>query len=358
MALKRLIFLITMILCAAIASAQKNLVFEHLSHDFGPIREEGGAVEHRFVAVNRSEKPLVLLNVVSSCRCVTARFSRKPILPGEKTEVVVRYDPWNHAGAFSKDVGVYTSDRTKTATLTVAGVVEPRPRSIAERFPVDAGEGLRLNTTLVSFSYLYIGHEVHAAVGYANTGDKPLKVELKPRTQSPEARLTIPQTIAPHEEGSFDFGYLIAESAPRYGTLSDAWEVWVNGKNHRVAVVAHGLIVDNPRNVDKKLAPKGVISENILKFVVDKHERDVLTRNLTLRNDANGVLRIRAVEHASLFSTDLKAGDCIEGGGSRLITISLDPARFNLGRTTERLIIFTNDPIHPMTSVRVVVTKE
>ena len=358
MLLKRLIFLIITLLCVSGANAQKNLVFEHLVHDFGTIREEGGVVAHRFVAKNCSEKPLVLLNVVASCRCVKVEFQRKPILPGGKTEVVVRYDPRNHSGAFSKDVGVYTSDRSRAATLTVAGVVEPRARSVEERFSIDAGEGLRLSTTLVSFSYLYIGHEVHAAVGYANTTDKPLNIELRPRMQSPEARLSVPKTIAPHEEGSFDFAYLVPSSAPRYGTLRDVWEVWVNGKNHRAVIVAHGLIVDNPRDMDKKLAPKGIISENILKFVVDKQESDVLIRNLTLENEANGVLKVRAVEHASLFSTDLKAGDCIKGGEKRLITISLDPRKCDLGHTTERLIILTNDPVRPMIRVRLVVAKE
>ena len=134
---------ILLLLCSTIAYAQDGLVFEPAVWDFGEIREADGPVSHTFTGENRSGKPLVILDVVTSCGCTVPRFSKQPILSGGKTEITVTYDPTNRPGVFSKELTVYSSDRKKIATLTVHGTVTPRPKSIEELYPIDAGGGLR-----------------------------------------------------------------------------------------------------------------------------------------------------------------------------------------------------------------------
>ncbi len=357
MSWKNLIFLIIFVLASFDGVAQENLVFEVDSWSFGDIHEGGGAVSHSFTAENRSAKPVVILNVVGSCRCVSARFSRKPVLPGEKTEVVITFDPMGHPGTFSKDMGVYTSDRRKVASLTVAGNVLARPKSVEERYPVDAGEGLRLQSSLCSFSYLYKEHDTHAGVGFVNTTDKPLTLELRVRNTSHGLTLTAPRKIAPREQGSIDFGYFFPKDDPFYGTVNDVWEVWVNGKNKRVLLATHGIVVDNPKSQDKNLTPKGNISENIVKFVFDKHKTKVLHHRLTLSNTGRGALIVRAVEHGGAFSTDLRRGVRIEAGGELSFDIAFDARKGTGGQLTGRLLLVTNDPLRPMIRVRMVVSE-
>ncbi|MFR6415865.1 MAG: DUF1573 domain-containing protein [Alistipes shahii] len=49
--------------------------------DFGTIRESDGRVSHTFTGVNRGDKPLVILDVVTSCGCTVPEFSRQPDHP-------------------------------------------------------------------------------------------------------------------------------------------------------------------------------------------------------------------------------------------------------------------------------------
>ena len=71
------------------------------------------------------DSPLVILDVVTTCGCTVPDFSKKPILPGEKTQITVTYDPANRPGSFTKELWVYSSEKRKIATLTRAGSVIP-----------------------------------------------------------------------------------------------------------------------------------------------------------------------------------------------------------------------------------------
>ena len=69
MSAKRTILLIIAAFAALSAAAQARLVFEPDTWDFGTIRESDGRVSHTFTGVNRGDKPLVILDVVTSCGC-------------------------------------------------------------------------------------------------------------------------------------------------------------------------------------------------------------------------------------------------------------------------------------------------
>ena len=126
----RVIFLILLTLCALTASAQEHLSFRPDTWDFGTIRETDGRVSHTFTGVNRGDSPLVILDVVTTCGCTVPDFSKKPILPGEKTQITVTYDPANRPGSFTKELWVYSSEKRKIATLTVQGSVIPRQKTV------------------------------------------------------------------------------------------------------------------------------------------------------------------------------------------------------------------------------------
>lgn len=127
--------------------------------------------------------------------------------------------------AFTKELGVYSSERRKIATLTVHGSVTPRTKTTEELYPVDAGGGLRLASTLCTFSYIREGQQVQSAIGCINTSNRPVRLELHPKESSGLLAADYPRELAPGQTAEINLMYLNPEGAPRYGSLRDALEV-------------------------------------------------------------------------------------------------------------------------------------
>lgn len=257
MALRRFTLLILFALCSALASAQSQLAFSPAEWDFGTIREADGPVSHTFTGENTGRQPLVILDVVTSCGCTVPEFSRQPILPGAKVSVGVRFDPANRPGTFSKELSVYSTERRKVAVLRIRGTVLPRERSVEERYPLDAGSGIRLNTGLCAFAYVYQGRRVESTVSIVNTAPKSVTLELVPEERSGLLSVEAPQRLAPGEEGVITLAYTIPSAQPRYGTLRDVLGIRIDGRTSRIPLVVHGIGVDLPQNMPRARPGRG-----------------------------------------------------------------------------------------------------
>ena len=113
--------------CAVDTAAAQQLIFPDSVCNVGPITENDPPRTYRFRCENRSDKPIVILRVDTSCGCVKSSFSRRPIAPGATDEVVVTFDPRGHAGALYKIMPVYTSASGKKpeTRLALSGTVKP-----------------------------------------------------------------------------------------------------------------------------------------------------------------------------------------------------------------------------------------
>lgn len=127
---KILIFAMMVLLVAVVAVAQNqkvaNAEFEETLHDFGYIKEAKGEVIHAFKFVNSGNAPLIIIDAKTSCSCTFAEFPIRPIKPGEKGEIVVKYSPAGNKGAFKKTIVVRTNGKKKTIKLFIDGMVIPR----------------------------------------------------------------------------------------------------------------------------------------------------------------------------------------------------------------------------------------
>lgn len=339
-------------LTAYAPSLRAQLLFEPATWDFGAIDEEAGRVSHRFFGENRSNRPIVLLDVVTSCGCTVPEFSRRPILPGERTEIVVTFDPRDRPGTFEKQLHVYSTQRERIATLVVRGSVTPRPKSLAERYPVDAGGGVRLTHTLCAFAYVHQGERVQSSVGVVNTSDRPVALALLPQRTSGCLEATAPQRLAPGEERTIDLAYEVAKERPRYGTLRDALRLEVDGRPSDTHITAHAIAIDPAPEAQEK-RPTSEISENFVKFGVLKHDAAPARHRLTLSNTGQAPLRVRAVECDGAVATTLAAGTTIAAGRSASFEVAFDPRRAEPGPASEGLVIVTDDPGRPMRRIRV-----
>lgn len=122
---KILTVMVAAFVCLA-AFAQGHASYKEKEHDFGYIKEAKGAVSHTFELKNTGDKPLVILQVVTSCGCTRPEFPTKPIKPGKTAKIKVTFNPAGRSGAFMKPVKVKTSGDEGRTTLTIRGTIIPR----------------------------------------------------------------------------------------------------------------------------------------------------------------------------------------------------------------------------------------
>lgn len=349
--LKRAIIFIITLLSAIPLSAQ--LRFDTLEHDFGVLEEAGGKRSCTFTAVNVGKQPIVLVDVVTTCGCTVPTFSRKPIRSGEKTEIVVTYDPYGRPGRFDRKLFLYGAKRERLAELIIRGEVTPRELTVEERYPIELGEGVRASATHCSFTYIYVGAPMRSAISLINTSDKPCRLELIPMLQSGILTVDVPSVLAAGERSAINFCYTNPTEAPRYGTLRDSFTLRINDRASDKVLLSHGVGVDRPTKTQKEHPPTMELSENILKFGAVKRSAGVQRKSLTLYNRGVSDLVVRAVECGEGLAASLAEGAQVTAGEALPFEVKFDPTHADYGFTTLWLVVVTNDPNRPMRRVRV-----
>lgn len=103
------------------AESAGALQFEPELLDLGEI-PLGESRDVQVVATNGTGKPLAVLDVYTSCHCTKIRWDKKPLAPGDKMIIDVRYtaeDP----GTFFKKIVVRHSAAQAPATFAIQGTV-------------------------------------------------------------------------------------------------------------------------------------------------------------------------------------------------------------------------------------------
>ncbi len=329
--------------------------FDHEKWNFGDVAEDGGKVEHTFVFTNVSSKPVVVLDVVSGCGCTTPSYSRKPVMRGEKGEIVVSFDPMNRPGHFSKGISVQISGSTEPVTLLVEGVVTPRVKSTEELYPFDMGDGVRFDSNFRAFAYVGRGERVEESIGWINTSGRDVRLSFEELERSGMLRIEAPLMLKAGEKGAIVIAYEVPSDSDRYGTLSDVLGVDIDGRRARTMLSVHAIAVDrHDTAADDMSSPKGELSKKFIKFGDVKHGRTVADASVELANIGDNELVIRAVEWQSkALKCSLKAGDRVAAGGKTVVKFTLDTSEVEYGVWVDRVRIITDDPSRPMQTLRV-----
>ena len=121
--MKKFVFLI-MLLVASIssASAQAEIKFDKLVHDFGKFPESSPKVTCVFSFTNVGDQPLVINQAVASCGCTVPQYTKAPIKPGQKGEIKVTYKGRGRfPGHFKKTITVRTNGDPSMVRLFIQG---------------------------------------------------------------------------------------------------------------------------------------------------------------------------------------------------------------------------------------------
>lgn len=90
-----------------------KITFDKTLHNFGLIAQYGGKVETKFIITNIGSETLKIGELTTSCSCTKASISSSLILPGNKEELTVVFDPNFHeepTDVFKRTVFIPTND--------------------------------------------------------------------------------------------------------------------------------------------------------------------------------------------------------------------------------------------------------
>ena len=100
-----------------------HIKFEQTEYDFGEISRKGDDKSCTFRFVNDGTEPLVILSATTSCSCLKADFSRKPVAVGEGGEIVIHLESKKvDKGVFRRVVQIHSTSQGGTDILTIKGI--------------------------------------------------------------------------------------------------------------------------------------------------------------------------------------------------------------------------------------------
>ena len=174
--------------------------------------EEDGIQTFVYPFENIGKDTVCIKRLVSTCSCAVAVCEDKVLLPGEKSEVVVRYDPKGHPGRFERKVFLYTGDSQSPAAVLRLSVDVERGADLSALYPVAMGN-IRLRRTEIR---LRKGVSAVERCVFMNVCDRPLKLECEkamlPGCLGFEVR---PAVVAAGEEGEIVITYDPAKGGER-----------------------------------------------------------------------------------------------------------------------------------------------
>lgn len=105
-------------------STYPEMSLDELQFDFGEINQ-GTHVEHLFTFTNTGDAPLVITNARSSCGCTVPEYTREAVAPGEKGELLVKFDG-SGRGTVSKTITLATNTEKGSEELRIKANVKPK----------------------------------------------------------------------------------------------------------------------------------------------------------------------------------------------------------------------------------------
>ena len=126
--MKKIMLALTLLIAvAATVSAQAEIKFDKLTHNFGTFNEADPSQKAVFTFTNVGDQPLVINQAVASCGCTVPNYTKQPIAPGQKGQISITYDgKGRFPGHFKKTVTVRTNGKVELTRLYVEGVMEEK----------------------------------------------------------------------------------------------------------------------------------------------------------------------------------------------------------------------------------------
>lgn len=340
---------------AMLAFGRNSVSWDHTTHNFGAFDETDGRVSCQFVFVNTGTEPVSIVAARPSCGCTAPSYPTAPIAPGDSGTVTVTYDPAGRPGRFDKFVAVdfsYPDSRTK---LHIVGTVVGSEGSVAQRFPVECGNGLRLNRSTLMFGDVAKDKLRTAFLTGYNMGYDTLRPSLSAAPPFIDAEFT-PAAVAPGEQVSIAC-FFRSDRTPLYGLVADSIAITPTPGAQACTVPVVAMVREDfsrltPGQLAK--APIAHLENSSLDFGNLERIGEPRQRTTTLLNRGRRNLEIRRIYTTDPGVSVSADRTTVKKGKQATITVTIDPASLPGSLLNARISIITNDPANPTITLRAV----
>jgi hypothetical protein len=339
------VIIASIIIVSNVVTAQKNAIikFDTLIHNFGKIKEEGGKVTTTFEYKNTGTDTLKLFNVKPGCGCTTADWTKDPILPGQKSYIKTEFDPKGRPGVFAKAITVTSNATEPSIMLIIKGDVTPRPKTIADSFPVVSGN-LLMKTNHMAFMEIKNNIIRTDTLDIYNNWNKSMTFSFAdvPVFLSCKA---VPQTLAPAKKGFIIVTYDAAKKKD-FGLVYDYITVLTNDTTEaKKQITVSANIIEDFSNLtpqQKKDAPKIVFTSESYDFGT-AIEGDIVKFSFEFKNNGNDDLIIRKTKASCGCTASTPEKITLKKGESSKIDIQFNSAG-KKGEQHKTITVISNDP--------------
>lgn len=102
--------------------SQAKLEITEDKKNFGSVKR-GEIIKNEFEITNTGNAPLLIKEIEIACSCTTVDFSEKPVLPGQKTIILVIFNTTTTYGRQDRFVSVISNDPKGPHKLRYKGTV-------------------------------------------------------------------------------------------------------------------------------------------------------------------------------------------------------------------------------------------
>ena len=320
--------------------------FDKTVHDFGDISVDDGPQSCTFTVKNIGKEAIAIYEVVTSCGCTDAKWTREPLQPGKTGTISATYKNEDGPLPFDKTLTVYIAGMGKPVILRLRGVVHEKKKPLSELYGTVKLGNMGLKSLSYKVPNVLQGESSSDEAKIANLGKQPLKVTFTDLT--PNLSVSVePQTVPAGETATLK--YSVKADPTLWGRHTYLATPVINGKKADKPLSFTALTRGNFASLnaeERKNSAQCIFDESTVSFGTVKAGTPV-EAVYTFTNKGKSALKLYSLDaDAEGLTATLPGETAPQKKGS--IPVKLDTSSLPKGETVVMLTLTTNCPARPL----------
>ena len=341
------------LMCAGILHAQPRFVPDVEIKKLGEVEfQQPKRIVFGFV--NKGNQPLKILSAKASCGCIEVSYPAESVPAGEKGEIAVVYDAAT-LGTFYKEVEVLTDASENPVYLGMQGTVVVEVQDVDGDYPIDLGNVL-LQTNYLEFDDVQKGEHPVVEMSLLNKEHTAFRPELMHLPAYLSAQY-IPENVPAGKKGLIRLA-LDSDKLPQMGLnkTSVYFSRYMGDKiseDNEIQISAI-LLPDFSKMTEeeKENAPELYLAESSVDFGA-LTEKSKANHTIIVSNKGKSNLLFEQVQVFNKAVAVSLGNRVLKPGASTKLKISVTPKYLKREKGRPRVLLITNDPLHPKTVINI-----